>query len=105
MRRGTTPTLPFVIETDLTGLTPFLSFKQSGKKVLVKTGEDLDITYGENETRITCKLTQQETLALKSGEVVEVQVRAADQTGEEAVATTVAKLSVDRILQEGVIHG
>ena len=99
---GTTPTKPFVVDADLSGLKIYLTFK-NGNNLLTKTDDDLSIEYEEDKTTITAILTQEETLRFKPNTTVEIQVRAVDASGYPAVATTVASESVSRILLNGVL--
>jgi len=101
---GTTPTKPFVVDADLSGLKVYLTFK-NGCKLLTKTDDDLAIEYDNDppKTTITAILTQEETLSFKQNSTVEIQVRAVDSSGYPAVATTVATETVDRVLLGGVL--
>lgn len=103
MRRGTTPTITITVDADLTGMIIHLAFK-TGERLLIKTNKDFDISYEENKTVITCKLTQEETLSMQSGKNCEVQIRAVQNNGKTAVATTIGTISVARILEDGVIY-
>ena len=96
MRRGTTPTNTFEVDRDLTGATIYITYSQDGKVIFEKTGSDLTVT----EDKITCTLSQEDTLALKSGRV-EIQIRYI-QAGV-ADASDIIDTSVGRILKDGVI--
>ena len=105
MRRGTTPTLTVTVDADLSGLNLYLTFK-NGSTLLTKTNDDMSIEYEGGQhpsTTITVILSQQDTLSFKSGSVCEVQIRAVDDSGYPAVATTIGTLPVDRILLGGVL--
>lgn len=105
MRRGTTPTLEITVDADLSGFNIYLTFK-NGDKLLTKTNDDLSIEYESGQhpsTTITAILSQEDTLSFKSGTTCEVQVRAVDDSGYPAVATTIGTLPVDRILLGGVL--
>ena len=101
MRQGTTPTYTLTISGyDLTDKTVFVSVKVRGK-LIVLDGNRLSIGYENGVSAIVFALTQEETLSLGTGQG-EVQVRfiAADGT---AKATDIKPITVERILQPGVI--
>ena len=105
MRRGTTPTFTITVDADLSGMNIYLTFK-NGANLLTKTNDDISIEYegGQHpKTTMTAILSQEETLAFASGTTCEVQVRAADDSGYPAIATTIGTLPVDRILLGGVL--
>ena len=109
MHRGTTPTVNVIVDADLSDMTLYLAFKQPGKPLLVKTGADLDVEVVEDdgvvETHITVKLSQAETLDLREGAIVKVQLRAVADGGDVAVASDIATCKVYEILQDGELHG
>jgi hypothetical protein len=102
MRRGTTPTIEVTVAHDLTDYGIHLALMQGGDLV-VKTGDELEVEIVNGSTAIKATLTQEETLRLKSGKKVEVQVRAIRDGGAVAMATNIATIEVQRILQEGVL--
>lgn len=108
MRRGTTPTITVTVGADLSGMACHLAF-QAGKSLIVKTNDDMDISVeGEGDDAVTTlvtKLTQAETLSMRYDSTCEVQLRAVANDGEIAIATTVGKIPVRRILEDGVING
>ena len=104
MRRGTTPTITVEVDADLSGLNIRLAFKE-GSKLIVKEGSDLDVSVEGEVTTVSCDFTQEDTLSWRSGHSVEVQIRAADESGYPAIATTIGSIPVERILQEGVLDG
>ena len=101
MKRGTTPTITMTVDADLTDWTVYTSIR--GKcKCGVVTFDDSRLTkaYDGELTTMMLTLTQEETLALDVG-MVEFQLRAIkDGT---AIATTIEKVPVGQILQDGVI--
>lgn len=105
MRRGTTPTITATVDADLTGLDLYLAFRQALMQPIVKTGSALDVEISEGKTIIKTTLTQADTLAMNDAYPVDVQLRAIGDGGSVALATTIASVDVDRILQEGVISG
>lgn len=99
MRRGTTPTHTFKTPIDLTGVSEiFMTYAQSGRKVLEKTKDDIEITA--EELKIT--LTQTDTLAFSTIGDVEIQCRAKFPDGS-VVASQIIKTQACKILKEGVI--
>lgn len=103
MRRGTTPTITATVNADLTGLGVHLAFRQKERQPIVKTGDDLTVSIDGGVTTVTTVLTQADTLALNEAYPVDVQIRAIGDGGAVALATTIASVEVDRILQEGVL--
>lgn len=104
MYQGTTPAITFEIAGfDASDMTPYVSFKR-GAEVLTKTGDDVIIAYDdENEKSvIICQLTQEETLAMRSGEAI-VQMRFIDSS-RHAYATTKARLGVEDVIYKEVIE-
>ena len=103
MRRGTTPTITVHVDADITDLNVYLAFRV-GSKLLVKSGNDLTVTAGENNsTDISVTLTQEDTLGFNAGGDCEVQIRAEKLDGAVAIATTIGTIPVRRILQNGYI--
>ena len=101
MKRGTTPTITMTADADLTNWTVYTSIRGKCKHGVVTFDDSrLTKTYDGEITTMTLTLTQEETLALDVG-MVEFQLRAIkDGT---AIATTIEKVPVGRILQDGVI--
>ena len=108
MRRGTTPTITATVNADISDMSIHLAFRV-GSTLIVKQGEDLDVSTiiedEETHTQIVTSLTQEDTLAMKSGKECEVQIRAVQADGTIAIATTIGSIPVKRILEEGVIRG
>ena len=106
MRRGTTPTFSVTVDADLTDFVCFLTFNNASH-MLTKSGDELqkvvDTSGDKPVTTLTVVLTQEDTLAFKSGMPCEVQVRAVDASGYPAIATTIGAVYVDRILLGGVL--
>lgn len=99
IKRGTTPTIPLTVDTDLTGWTVHVTFKCDKSQITLDNSR-LTIEPGEESTAIDVTLTQQETLALGVGDA-EIEVRAIKD--DIAIATDIKKINVSRILEEGVI--
>ena len=103
MRRGPTPNYVLTIPGyDLTGCELYVSLEQYATLVTI-TNDRLECTYDQvkDESSIVFSLTQDETLAFKSG-AAEIQVRFIDRDGE-VQATEVKNIRVHPVLFEGVI--
>ena len=101
MRRGTTPTNTFSVPIDLSAATVYITYAQSGRTVIEKTGDDLTFDSSAGH-KIVGELSQQDTLAFKAG-AVEIQIRAVFETGE-ALASNIISTTFDRILKGGEIE-
>lgn len=98
MRRGTTPTITINTDIDLTDASNlFVTFKQAGVVIIEKTLSDVTVTT----EAVVVNLTQDDTLALNSRELLQFQIRAT--LGDEKVASNIMQSDVGRILKEGVI--
>ena len=102
MYRYTTPTLPITIsDLDFSAAELFrVAIEQDGVEILKVIDAD-DASVDAQHKTINVPLTQEETASFKDG-VVEVQVRA-KLTGGSVLATKVAKLSVNDVLDEVII--
>ena len=99
MRRGTTPTITCSIKgADLTGSKVYATIKQGEVEIDI---EDPTIESTETGCTVTIHLTQAQTLTLRSGRA-NIQLRWID-ANNTALATTVASLTVHKILKEGEI--
>ena len=110
IRRGTTAPVTVKIEgCDLTGLTAHLSL--AAGILIVKASEDgeliieIDATGEKPVSTVTANLTQEDTLSFVDGVVGEVQLRAFNADGSEALATTCGRFKVGKILEEGKLGG
>ena len=102
MIRGTTPTFTLIINGyDLTEMTVHVTLTQ-GDTAITLTGNRLATAFDDESSTIVFRLTQEETLSLKKGTAL-IQVRFVDAAGE-AYATEDQRLSVDPVLEEGVIE-
>lgn len=103
MRRGTTPYITIKTKQSLTGYSTvvFTIEDSSGTEISIDNKSGM-MQVGSNQ--VTVKLTQDQTLRLK-GNHVKMQLRAADSTGENAVASNVMTGRLDDVLKEGVIRG
>lgn len=99
MRRGSTPTLSFAVNLDLTTATVYITFKQSYETLLDKCSTDSSMTVTADT--ITLSLTQEETVALESG-ACQCQIRYKMPSGV-AGASDIMTVDVKDILKDGVI--
>ena len=100
MYRGTTPTLNFKFEHNLSELNitaVYLTFSQNDTVILEKTLDEIKIVGNE----IKVDLTQEETLKIEEKKVLYIQARI--KVDEKAYATNIIKTSLNAILKEGVI--
>lgn len=108
MRRGTTPTINLtldVVSTDIA--TAWITIAQEGHIVIDKDLDSEGVTIedvteeGSTHAVIHITFSQEDTLALVPGPL-ELQVRAL-MDDDKAVASNIFKLTVSRILKDGVI--
>ena len=98
MRRGSTPTNTFNLDIDLRQAVIFVSYAQGDNVVVEKTGEDLTV----EENKIIVHLSQEDTLAFKTGNVL-VQIRCVFPYTGDADASNIICTTAERILKDGVI--
>lgn len=99
MIRGTTPRLNFNLPFDTELIkTVWVTFSQFGSEVFTLENDGLEM----EESTISVKLTQEQTLSLRRGEAVEIQIRILTNS-DDALASNVMKTEVDGLLKEGVI--
>lgn len=98
MIRGTTPTLEFVLPFDTNLLAEaYVTLAQIGDVVLDKPLSECTL----DGDKMTVKLTQEDTLKLKTGQV-EIQIRAKTIDGD-VIASDIILTSAQKILKDGVI--
>lgn len=98
MIRGTTPTLEFVLPFETSLLAEaYVTLSQSDGVVLDKPLSECTL----DGNKMTVKLTQEDTLKLKTG-LVEVQIRAKTIDGD-VIASDIILTSAQKILKDGVI--
>jgi hypothetical protein len=98
--RGTTPNIVVTVPMDLTGYTCFLSIgKVPGEPYFTVGNEQMTAEYGE-VTKLTCTLTQEQTLACSAGSAY-IQLRIVDDGA--ALASVMAVIEVLDVIQGGVI--
>ena len=99
MIRGTTPThyfrLPFGEEM-IQSIEIY--YKQGFREVLTKTKQDCSF---DGKT-VTLRLSQEDTLGFKEGELVKIQVRILTPAGD-SIASNIMKATVDELLSDEVI--
>lgn len=102
MYRYTTPTLPITIsDLDFSTVSLFRVAIEQNDVEILKVIDAEDASVDAQHKTINVALTQEETASFKDG-FVNVQVRA-KLTGGSVLATKVAKLSVDDVLDEVII--
>lgn len=101
MIRGTTPTLDFHLNIDVTTITKAdISFAQNGDVIFSKSLSDCTVISDMNILR--CSITETESLLLDSDkEYVSVQLRIG--VGTQRYATPVYTLPVSEILKDGAL--
>ena len=99
MRRGSTPTITVSVGADLSEMDVNLAFEAGN--LIVKTGSDLEIEVADGKTTITTTLTQEDTLSMTDGKDCRIQVRAYTSEGDVAMATTIGRIPVRGILEDG----
>ena len=103
MRRGTTVWLSLTVEAiDLRDDWVEVALSQRGKKLIVLDDDALEKELEGEDTVLTARLSQEDTLSLSAGEKCQVQVRFITREGE-AGASVIETLPVWDILREGVI--
>ena len=101
MRRGTTPYIEIKTDEDLRDVdyVVFTMEDANGTEVNVDNGSGM---MEIEETKVTVKLTQEQTLSLSQGEV-QMQLRASDTEGINAIASNIMYTTIDDVLKDGVI--
>lgn len=98
MYRGTTPTLVFTLPIEASSVTVLnIAIAQIGRVVISRSLDD--VVIDGNDVKMT--LTEEETLQLRAGFELSIQVRAG--VGESRMASQVFRVPVERILQEGML--
>ena len=99
MRRGTTPTLTFILPFSTEGMDVLkLNFSQNNKIVFQKTLKD--VTLDGYSVYLT--LTQEETLKLSSRQgSLDIQMRCG--YGETRLASNIITVEVEKLLKDGAI--
>lgn len=97
--RGTTPTHTFTLPVECGAFTEVrVLYSQNNELVIKKETED--VTCEGN--RISCTLTQEDTLALNDRQHCDIQVRALSENGT-ALASRIIRVPVGRCLDDEVI--
>lgn len=99
MIRGTTPTFQFNLPIDGTTITKLMvAFRQVGTRVSFEKGlQDCIVT----STAVSCSLTEEETLALKAGYQMQIQLRVG--VGEARMASQIFTVPVEQIIKGGAL--
>lgn len=99
MIRGTTPTLQFSLPFNPELLSVlYVTISQKDAVVIEKDLAACEI----DGQRVTCRLTQKDTLKLNVKRPVDIQVRAKTSNGD-ALASRIFTVSAERILKDGEI--
>lgn len=101
MIRGTTPTLEFTLPFDTSLIAEmYITITQNGTTTLEKKLSDCNCSG----TSVSLTLTQEDTLRLEQKPPLdgEMQIRVRTIAGE-ALASNIMRVSVGRILKDGVI--
>jgi len=102
MYQGTTPAVTFTIKGyDLTDTSVFVTF-MNNRELLTKTNVMVTFDDGTETSTIVCQLSQEETLAMKKGNV-KAQIRFIDENNQ-AYATEKADILIDDVLYQEVIE-
>jgi len=96
--RGSTPTLTFNVDVDLREATIYIVFSQKGEIVIEKTGDNLTV----DESSVSCRLEQEETLAMRVGDV-EIQISYIFEDGNRD-NSNILRGEVTKVLKKGVIE-
>ena len=100
MRRGTTPTHIFRTDINLDNISViYITYQQKGRTVLEKALEDVSF---EDENTFSIVLSQEDTLAFKSPDLVEIQIRLKYADGS-ALASGIIRTNAEQILKDGEI--
>lgn len=100
MRRGTTPTNVFNLDTDLSDAQAlYITYQQDSQTKIEKTKED--VTFDEDNVMYVT-LTQEDTLNLEEDKYIKVQIRALFADGS-AIASNIITTTVGSILKDGEI--
>lgn len=99
MKRGTTPTHTFTLPFDTSLLSVVrVIYAQLCKTVLVKTGEDLDLSGNT----VTVRLSQEDTLLFNCSHPVEIQIRVAT-AAKDVLNSDIMRVPVGRCLESVVL--
>lgn len=99
MRRGTTPTLTFILPFSTEGMDVLnIAFSQNNKIVFQKTLKDVAL----DGYSVYLTLTQEETLNLSSEQgLLDIQMRCG--FGESKFASNIITVEVEKLLKDGAI--
>lgn len=103
MRRGTTPTLTFMVPFDTSTIDKlYITFKQANNQ-FEKTKEDCTFEESSSgEHKVITSLSQNETLSLSDSLTVSIQMAVKFNNGT-VDRSNIIKTKVEDILKEGVI--
>ena len=102
MYRGTTPIVVFTINSTVLDLAKMKQIWVTFKSVLYeKTYELDDLTINFEDKTVTVQMTQEDTLAFRSG-TIKTQIRFLDNN-DIAYASNIKEVQLNDVLKEGVI--
>lgn len=100
MKRGTTPTHTFTLPFDVSTIKKVrILYAQAGTVRLTKETGDVFM----DGRAISVTLTQEDTLALTSGNVVDIQIRVLTQ-GDDSLVSDIVQVYVERLLENEVLQ-
>ena len=103
MYRGTTPLVVFTVNSPTLDLAKMKQIWVTFKSVLYeKTYELDDLAINVEEKTVTVQMTQEDTLAFRSG-TIKTQIRFLDNN-DIAYASNIKEVQLNDVLKEGVIR-
>ena len=99
MKRGSTPVHIFKVNIDLTGARVYVTYSQSGRTVLEKTGDDVAVM----QDMIVVRLSQKDTLSFNAScHTIQMQIRYVFSDGT-ADASDIMEAEIGEVLKDGEI--
>lgn len=102
MYRYTTPTIPMIVEADLSNSNIYVSFSQERTKVTKKVST---FEISNNQTTFSVSLTQLETAKFVGNRPVEIQANWIFGNGNRGATETVKIKCFDNLLDEVINYG
>lgn len=112
MRRGTTPTHTFKLNTSLAGLEAlYVTYQQNGETIVEKALDDDGVSVDEETSTVTVKLTQADTLLFSASQLdkfagnenrIRIQIRLAFEDGTR-LASNIVTTPAEELLKDGEI--
>ena len=99
MIRGTTPKFTYTFKTSVDFIKDFRwTFAQEGKKIVEKKFDDVE----KSENEISCRLSQEDTLAFVAGIDAEIKLRILTN-GNEVLSTDTSVEKVEETFNEEIL--